>query len=159
MSDLVVSSPWVSSSQIPGSVLSWSPSLLPGSWNSFFFLGLWRDRLLFRSDFPEQSCGSSMVWSFSRCHWEHWSAPSFAPQSSHSAPEPNPALLGPSLLPGPSLGLSDFWKCQLSGFPQGQEIKSGSLSAKQPVRLPGFLFFLLAFASISVRLKSQGAEK
>lgn len=86
--------------------------------------------------------------------------------SSQTKPSPDfsclahPCCQGCFQLPGPSLGLSAFWKCQLSGFPQGgQEIKSGSLSAKQPVGLPVFGVFSLAFASVSDRLKSQGAEE
>lgn len=55
------------------------------------------------------------------------------------------ALHGPLLLPAifqlprPSLGLNAFWKWQLSGFPQGQEIKFRILSAEQPVGFPVFL--------------------
>lgn len=82
-----------------------------------------------------------------------WTKPS--PGSSCLA---HPCCQGCFQLPGPSPALSAFWKCQLRGFPQGQEIKSGSPSAKQPKSLPGF-FFWLAFASVSDRLKSQGAEE
>lgn len=52
----------------PRICLSWGASALSGAQVSFFFLGLWltRDRLVFRHDFPDHSCGSSMVWPFSR---------------------------------------------------------------------------------------------
>lgn len=171
---------WVTFSQILDLCYPRVPSL-PGSWDSLFFFnwyvteqGLeWFSGVIFRSDFQEwfswpvlwPQHGVTLQHVPDPPHWKHRAAPSLVPQSSHSPAEPNPALASPAW-PIPdaraasraSPRLSAFWKCQLSGFPQGQEIKSASLSAKQPVRLPG-CFFLLAFASVYDRLKSQGAEE